>query len=1210
MNSLPRISVIICSIDAGKFAQASQGYRQLLAEFPHEIIGIHDARSLAEGYNRGMQRATGDIFIFSHDDILILDRQFARKIVARLEEYDLLGFAGADRIIDGAWAMVDLPYLHGAIAHAPPGRQLLTLTLFGAQQWPVAANIKAIDGLCMIARRDVALNVGFDADTFDGFHLYDIDFSFSAHRAGYRVGVCCDIPLIHYSEGSFDAEQERFSRRFVEKHADHLDSAAYARDSTRKLLAASFSDPEALKRTWCEETFRRSTIAMLRRANLPVLMANEMPAVAAHDGDNRQTETVLESDASLPNRPETQPTESPTPPPEEAYQRWIAARTLTPDDLRQLLPVDGRSEITTTTFQILLQLPLGGDSLLADTLDSLAAQHTGNWRLDVITSLPAPAGIEEIPNIGWHEVAAGQPVDMAALVEAAAADWVLELPPGARLDSLYLWRIATEAARSPATQAFFVDDDCTDPAGQRQAPRFKPGCNPSRLLASDLAGPLCVRRPAYLASAAGAPPAGSPWFRQLLAIAEQHGWASIGHVADVLLTYPQAFPSDTEACLHALLDFLGRQAPGAEIVPVTGQAWNIRYPLPSPPPKVCIALLSQGQLDLLARCLNTILKLTHYPDYEILLVVDAMAGDSELDDWLSSDATAGVPGRIRVLRPSSPGNHATRCNQAMAASDADYVVLLREEAAIVQEQWLDELLRPLLQPAVVAVAPLLITPGKAEIWAAGCVLGLMGSRGYPEQQKITLGQPGYLEHASAPRDTSTLSSGCVLWRRADYLEAGGMDEAVFGDHQADADVFLKLRARQRRLLFQPASVVVFNGPESPTLDYDPAYKAQAAIAGERAEHELNARWGRAVAVDPLWNPNLSLTTTSLLPETKYRAQWQFLPSDRPRIFACPIPNGQGDYRITSPLKAARKLGLASQCVWMQSTKNPNYLTVPELLRLAPDTAIVQNYIFDRPLAALDRWHRAPGRPFTVYALDDLITGLDPSNPFFKNIPANARARLQYALDRCDRMVVSTDFLADRYSSFIRDIRVAPNCLEQEIWLPLRSQKRTGKRPRIGWAGGSTHHADLLLLREIIERTRHEADWVFFGMCPREVLPLLAEFHDTIAFEDYPAYLASLNFDIAVAPLAQTEFNRGKSNLRLLEYGILGIPVVCTDIDPYRDSPACRVPNIADAWVEALRARIHDADAREREGVAMRDWVCQNYLLENRVNDWLAAHLPD
>lgn len=1202
MNPTPSFSVIVCSIDAGKFAQISAAYRRLLAGHRCEIIGIHDAASLAAGYNRGIQQASGDILIFSHDDILILDPDFAAKVVHRLTHFDLLGFAGASKLVSDLWAGADLPFLHGVIAHAPAQSRQITLDVFGALQWPVAGEIKAIDGLCMIARADVARQVGFDAVTFDGFHLYDLDFSFAAYRAGYRIGVCCDIPLIHHSAGKFDSRQQHYADRFLEKHGPCLDSQEFARPPGHTWTTAAFADDQALLRTWQENTLQRSSIAIFRKAGLPV-----PPAVASLP-ETPHAVQAAERDEEADDAPTTAPAPIPESPPDEAYRNWLAARSLDPVDLQQLAPRAG--EAAWPSFQILLRLPAGAEAHLADTLDSLGEQYLDAWRLDIVTPLPAPDGLAELPNIGWHEVAAGQPVAMAALVEAAAADWVLEIPPGARLDPLYLWRIATEAARSPAIQAFFVDDDCTDPAGQRQAPRFKPGCNPSRLLAGDLAGPLCVRRPAYLASAAGAPPAGSPWFRQLLAIAEQHGWASIGHVADVLLTYPQAFPSDTAACLHALLDFLGRQAPGAEIVPVTGQAWNIRYSLPSPAPKVCIALLSQGQLDLLARCLNTILKLTHYPDFEVLLVVDPKTGDNELDDWLSTDAPAAAPGRIRVLRPSPQGNHAARGNLAMAASDADYVVLLREEAAIVQEQWLDELLRPLLQPAVAAVAPLLITPGKAEIWAAGCVLGLMGSRGYPEQQKITLGQPGYLEHASAPRDTSTLSSGCVLWRRADYLEAGGMDETLFGDHLADADLFLKLRDKQRRLLFQPASVVVFNGPESPTLDYDPAYKAQAAIAGEEAAHELNARWGRPAAVDPLWNPNLSLTTYSPLPETKFRAQWQFLPSDRPRIFACPIPNGQGDYRITSPLKAARKLGLASQCVWMQSTKNPNYLTVPELLRLAPDTAIVQNYIFDRPLAALDRWHRTPGRPFTVYALDDLITGLDPSNPFFKNIPANARARLQYALDRCDRMVVSTEFLADRYSSFIGDIRIAPNCLEQEIWLPLRSQKRTGKRPRIGWAGGSTHHADLLLLREIIERTRHEADWVFFGMCPRDVLPLLAEFHDTIAFEDYPAYLAALNFDIAVAPLAQTEFNRGKSNLRLLEYGILGIPVVCTDIDPYRDSPACRVANTVDAWVEALRARIHDADAREREGVAMRDWVCQNYLLENRVNDWLAAHLPD
>jgi glycosyltransferase involved in cell wall biosynthesis len=129
------------------------------------------------------------------------------------------------------------------------------------------------------------------------------------------------------------------------------------------------------------------------------------------------------------------------------------------------------------------------------------------------------------------------------------------------------------------------------------------------------------------------------------------------------------------------------------------------------------------------------------------------------------------------------------------------------------------------------------------------------------------------------------------------------------------------------------------------------------------------------------------------------------------------------------------------------------------------------------------------------------------------------------------------------------------------------------------------------------------------MCPDEIRPLIAEFHPFAEFSEYPALLAGLNLDIAVAPLAQIPFNQGKSNLRLLEYGVLGIPVVCTDIDPYRDSPACCVPNTASAWVQALRERIHDADGREREGDNLRRWVHQGYLLENHMDQWLAAHLP-
>ena len=101
----------------------------------------------------------------------------------------------------------------------------------------------------------------------------------------------------------------------------------------------------------------------------------------------------------------------------------------------------------------------------------------------------------------------------------------------------------------------------------------------------------------------------------------------------------------------------------------------------------------------------------------------------------------------------------------------------------------------------------------------------------------------------------------------------------------------------------------------------------------------------------------------------------------------------------------------------------------------------------------------------------------------------------------------------------------------------------------------------------------------------------------------------MNLDIAVAPLAKIPFNQGKSNLRLLEYGALGIPVVCTDIDPYRNSPACCVENTEEAWTGAIRERIYDADAREREGIALRQWVHQHFLLEDHLEEWLSAHLP-
>lgn len=893
---------------------------------------------------------------------------------------------------------------------------------------------------------------------------------------------------------------------------------------------------------------------------------------------------------------------------DEIYRYWMSLRSFIETDVCFLeMGVSGEQQAS-ISYHILARLPSGSASLLADTLDSLNQQFYTNWHLDVLSDMPAPSGIDEIPCIEWHCLNNIQDSKdfTDTLVKARKATWVIEIPAGIQLDSLYLWRLAKESVSAPDTCAFFVDDDCHDVKGNRHSPRFKPGVNPAALQSSDLSGPICVRREAWLDSGGGSSRIGSPWFLKLLQLANRFGWGAVKHIPDVLLSYPDKSPSDVESCLVALVESQMREGIASEIVPVTSQSWNIRYPL-STTPTITIAILSQGQRDYLPRCFDSIIGKTDYPHLEIIIALTYADDDPDLNDWLGTVTQRPSP-KIHIVRTSPTANHATRCNAAVQASSNDFVLLIREEAVVIQEKWLEELVRTCQQPDVAATAPCLIAPGTSQIQEAGSVLGLTGLVGSPYQGEAKVGDLGYLNILRIARDTSSLAGACLLIRTADYLAVGGMDETDLGDHLADADLCQRLRGTGQRLIYQPQATVVYGGPTNLGVLDSLAKRSRDLEDKLHAEKVFAQRWLTQAGGDPFWNSNLSLASRIPTPETYCAAQWQYLPAHKPRILTRYLTNGQGLIRITAALRACRKAGLATECLIPQENDDRE-LSASEILRLAPDSVIVQHYISDGKIAGLEDWQVLPNRPFTVYALDDLLTNFAETNQFRKIMPANGWARLQYALKRCDRLVVSTDFLAHECRHLISDIRVVPNRMEQELWLHLRSKKRVGNKPRIGWAGGTTHQGDLILLKEVIEQTRHEADWIFFGMCPKEIRPLVAEYHALGTYAEYPARLAALNLDIAVAPLAQIPFNQAKSNLRLLEYGILGIPVVCTDIDPYQNSPACRVANTVEAWTNALRERIYDADAREREGFELRQWVLQSYLIENYLDEWLAAHLP-
>ena len=130
------------------------------------------------------------------------------------------------------------------------------------------------------------------------------------------------------------------------------------------------------------------------------------------------------------------------------------------------------------------------------------------------------------------------------------------------------------------------------------------------------------------------------------------------------------------------------------------------------------------------------------------------------------------------------------------------------------------------------------------------------------------------------------------------------------------------------------------------------------------------------------------------------------------------------------------------------------------------------------------------------------------------------------------------------------------------------------------------------------------------MCPDEIRPFVKEYHAGVPTPEYPAKLASLDLDLAIAPIAENSFNDCKSNLKLLEYGILGFPVIASDFGPYRRSQefpgVTLVKNRHKDWLDAVLSHISDLDECTHKGNELREHIRQHWILQNNLETWRSA----
>jgi glycosyltransferase involved in cell wall biosynthesis len=317
-------------------------------------------------------------------------------------------------------------------------------------------------------------------------------------------------------------------------------------------------------------------------------------------------------------------------------------------------------------------------------------------------------------------------------------------------------------------------------------------------------------------------------------------------------------------------------------------------------------------------------------------------------------------------------------------------------------------------------------------------------------------------------------------------------------------------------------------------------------------------------------------------------------------------DGVGYYRMRLPLDALERRGHAVEyrgtLPWRAGKRPAHHVLIGQRIS-NPD-----------PSRA---WQGARGDVRRVFELDDDLLNVDPASErarAFYNDPA-VRGRLLANIRSADAVTVSTPYLAEVIHSeygYRGRIYILPNCLDEQA-LRLEPVEQGGPMT-VGWAGSDTHRGDFEHVRGPLRRwfARHpEVAFRTMGVPygylvdqPGPAKPWIPVWDDPVG------YMRALDWQVGLAPLAPTQFNRSKSALKALEYAARGIVVVASDVEPYRrfvrHGETGFLVSRDHEWAEALDALVGDEQLRVKMAAAAREQAAE-WTIDRHAHLWEQAY---
>lgn len=551
------------------------------------------------------------------------------------------------------------------------------------------------------------------------------------------------------------------------------------------------------------------------------------------------------------------------------YAEWLRRYELLDDEGRAALRT--RQELFAVQPLISVVMPTYNPepAWLIEAIESVRQQLYPHWELCIADDCSSNAAIRPIleryqredsrikvvfrPKNGHISAASN------SAIEVATGDWIALLDHDDLLSEQALFWVAEAINQKPEARLIYSDEDKIDADGVRFGAYFKTDWNRPLFYSQNMISHLGVYHMALVREVGGFQVGmeGSQDYDLALRCIERIEDHQIHHIARVLYHWrvhqeSTAMSSDAKpyaqmAGERALTAHFVRRGVNATVERVK-DSYRVRYALPDQLPLVSLIIPTRNGLDLLRTCVQSVLALTTYPNYEIL-IVDNGSDDPATLEWL-----AGVQGdrRVRVLHDDRPFNYSALNNGAVLHARGELLGLLNNDLEVITPDWLDEMVSHALQPGIGAVG--------ARLWYqdntlqhGGVIVGLGGVAGHAHVH-MARQHAGYFGRTSLLSAFSAVTAACLVIRKSIFEEVGGLNEPDLAVAFNDVDFCLRVREAGYTNMLTPYAELYHY--ESATRGLDDTPEKSARFNREVAY--MRQRWAPLLHHDPAYSPNLSL----------------------------------------------------------------------------------------------------------------------------------------------------------------------------------------------------------------------------------------------------------------------------------------------------------------------------------------------------------------